>query len=106
MDQERSFAQQVRKMVCRIPRGKVVSYGQLALMLGKPRAARAVASVIMNTHEANVPCHRVVHQDGALCPSKEFGTIQRLLLESEGVEVKHNRIDMLEYRWHGENRYE
>jgi len=106
MDQKRSFSHQVRELVCRIPRGKVASYGQLALMLGKPRGARAVASVMMNTHDEVVPCHRVVHQDGLLCPSEEFGTIQRLLLESEGVEVEYNRIDMLKHRWRGEDSYE
>ena len=102
MNQEKSFAQEVREKVKQIPRGKVVSYGQLACMLGKPGAARAVASIMINTHQEDVPCHRVVHQDGSLCPSAEFGTLQRLLLESEGVLLVSDKVNMAACRWQEE----
>lgn len=75
------FDGRVYALVAKIPRGKVVTYGQLALMLGAPRNARRVGRAL-HFAPPGVPCHRVVNHAGRLAP----GFIrQRELLEAEGV---------------------
>ncbi len=104
MAESTPFARRVRALVRSIPRGKVASYGQVARMAGNPRGARGVGFIMMQNREADVPCHRVVHQDGSLCPG--FGPLgldlQRKLLESEGVSFCGERVDMQACRWDGE----
>ncbi len=62
------FARRVYRRVRKIPRGKTMSYGQVAKAIGKPRAARAVGQLMARNPVAPVvPCHRVVAADGSLC---------------------------------------
>lgn len=87
---ESEFRKKVYAAVCRIPEGKVASYGQIAFLCGNPRAARAVGTALhFNPLPGIVPCHRVVKRDGRLAPSFAFGgdDVQKTLLEKEGVEV-------------------
>lgn len=84
------FRKKVYTAVCRIPKGKVASYGQVAFLCGNPQAARAVGTALhFNPLPGIVPCHRVVKSDGRLAPNFAFGgdTVQKELLEKEGVEV-------------------
>ncbi len=98
-----SFFGQVYEIVARIPRGKVVTYGQLAIYLGSPRAARTVGWAMGSAPpELGLPCHRVVDRAGGMAPDHVFGgaTIQRSLLESEGVTFDaEGRIDLDEHLW-------
>lgn len=76
--------------LCRIPKGKTVTYAQLAKMIGKPRAVRAVASAVgKNPLAPIVPCHRVVRSDGGLGGYSGKGGLKakRALLKKEGVEI-------------------
>lgn len=61
-----SFSQKVYRIVRKIPRGKVVTYGQVAAKLGKPKAARAIGNVLHVNPYKDVPCHRVVNREGRL----------------------------------------
>ena len=61
-----NFYERVYELVRRIPAGKCASYGQLALMLGNPRASRAVGYAMRACRTSGVPCHRVVGADGSL----------------------------------------
>jgi methylated-DNA-protein-cysteine methyltransferase-like protein len=82
------FFRQVYEIVARIPKGKVVTYGQLAIRLGRPRAARTVGWAMKSAPpELGLPCHRVVDRFGHLAPDYVFGGshIQRALLEGEGI---------------------
>ncbi len=84
------FCQLVYRCVRSIPKGKVSTYGRIAEACGKPRAARAVGTALhMNPEPGRTPCHRVVNREGRLAPAFAFGgtDAQRVLLESEGVEV-------------------
>ena len=78
--------EEVYAAVRRIPRGRVATYGQIARMIGRPRAARAVGYAL-NAAPPDVPCHRVVNRRGGL--SAAFSPCgretHRLLLEMEGV---------------------
>ncbi|MBI2096502.1 MAG: MGMT family protein, partial [Candidatus Taylorbacteria bacterium] len=61
-----SFAKRVRDAVRQIPRGETKSYGEVALAIGYPGAARAVGTVMKNNYDPTVPCHRVIRADGSL----------------------------------------
>lgn len=86
-----------------IPRGKVASYGQVALLAGHPRAARFVGYALHSNPEPGViPCHRVVFKNGSLASGFAFGGpgVQRQLLEDEGVTfLPDGRVDMQECQW-------
>ena len=64
--EKNSFAEQVREVVCKIPKGKTLSYMKVAALAGNARAARAVGQVMKNNHDPSVPCHRVIRTDGTL----------------------------------------
>ncbi len=100
------FREKVYAMARQIPSGKVVSYGQLALLCGKPRAARLVGTAMRTCPEGSgVPCHRVLHADGSLAHEDAFGVwgLQRELLYSEGVSfLDDGRVNMARNRWDGQ----
>ena len=84
-----------------IPKGKVATYGQVALLAGNPRWARVVGYALHVNHEPGIiPCHRVVTREGKVAPSFAFGgeNVQRQLLESEGIFFESDgRIDLGKY---------
>lgn len=85
----------VYEFVKNIPRGKVATYGQIALYLGNRNFARAVGNILHNNPAPeHIPCHRVVNTQGKLAQSYAFGGIeaQRRLLESEGVVFKNDQV--------------
>lgn len=87
------FFNQVYKIVSRIPKGKVMTYGQIAIWLGTPNYSRRVGQAMYNTPEhLKIPAHRVVNSKGELAPPYAFGGegIQRRQLEEEGVVFKQN----------------
>jgi O-6-methylguanine DNA methyltransferase len=58
------FAKKVLKIVAKIPKGKTLSYGEVAELAGHPGAFRAVGSVMKNNYDPKIPCHRVVMASG------------------------------------------
>jgi len=92
------FADQVYEIVAQIPAGKVISYGRIAAVLGRPRAAREVGWAMRNCPEA-LPWQRVVMADGAIADGGH-ATLRRALLEDEGVTfLPSGRVDMTKHRW-------
>ena len=90
-----AMKEQVYEFVRNIPRGKVATYGQIALHLGNRNFARVVGNILHNNPEPeHIPCHRVVNAQGLLSRAYAFGGIeaQRCLLESEGVVFKNNQV--------------
>ncbi len=100
-----SFFDDIYACVCRIPKGKVASYGQIARAAGRPRAARAVGNALhVNPYEGEIPCHRVVNHKGRLAPSYAFGGMdeQKKKLLAEGVSVDGDGyVDIKKYRYDG-----
>ena len=94
---------EVYEAVKKIPCGKVATYGQIAALIGRPRAARQVGWALhINPEPYVIPCHRVVNRMGALAPAFAFGgrEIQKSLLEAEGVEVGEDfTVDLNKYLW-------
>ena len=102
-----NFYEQVYDFVRRVPKGRVVTYGQVAACLGAPRSARAVGYALRALpagHDA--PWHRVVNHRGqiSLRYPAESPMLQRLLLEDEGIRFDaQSRIDLSIYRWRPED---
>ena len=97
-----SFFDRVYEYVARVPRGKVVTYGQVAAAIGAPRCARQVGWALhVNPQPGIIPCHRVVNREGRLAPAFAFGgtDAQARLLETEGVEVRDGFVDLEKYLW-------
>lgn len=90
------FQQQLFQTLEEVPEGKVVSYGQLADLVGSPGASRAVGSAMKKDVAADYPCWRVVGADGSLHPSAVGDEDeQRRRLEEEGVPfVDENTVDL------------
>lgn len=101
-----TFWKKIYDVVCKIPKGKVASYGQVAAKAGNPRAARVVGYALhRNPSPGVIPCHRVVFQDGRLAEGFAFGGegVQRGLLEQEGVRfLADGRVDMAGCLWQAE----
>jgi methylated-DNA-[protein]-cysteine S-methyltransferase len=79
------FANRVRTVVRAIPKGQVMSYGDIAKQIGAPRYSRQVAKVMANNYLPDVPCHRVIRSDGKLGGYNRGGVeVKRALLITEG----------------------
>jgi methylated-DNA-protein-cysteine methyltransferase related protein len=99
------FFSKVYDLVEQIPEGRVMTYGQIAALLGHPRGARLVGWAMHSVPGGRLlPCHRVVNKTGTLAPSHIFGEDeQRKLLEKEGVTFRENgSIDMKKHLWVGD----
>jgi methylated-DNA-protein-cysteine methyltransferase-like protein len=92
----------VYALVRQVRRGRVVTYGQLAALLGAPRAARAVGGAMKHCPD-DVPWHRVVNASGGISLRANIGAMvtQRIRLEQEGVVVRRGRVALDRYRWRG-----
>ena len=103
---DEKFCKQVYEIAARIPEGKVMTYGQIAALLGRPSASREVGrAMAMTPPELQIPCHRVVNKSGALAPDYVFGGAdkQRAMLEQEGVTFKADGcIHMGKHLWQSE----
>lgn len=101
-----SFYDKVYEQVCKIPAGKVATYGQIACMCGSPKASRAVGYALhFNPRPGIIPCHRVVNRFGRVAPAFAFGgpDVQAELLRKEGVEVSDDgSVNLEKYLFHGE----
>jgi methylated-DNA-protein-cysteine methyltransferase-like protein len=101
------FYEQVYSVVRQVPAGKVVTYGQVAALLGQPRAARAVGYALRFLPAGtDVPWQRVINHQGQISVRSPVDSplLQRLLLEEEGVVFDAaERVDLAVYRWQGES---
>jgi O-6-methylguanine DNA methyltransferase len=97
-----SFANRVLSVVRRIPPGRVATYGEVAAMAGRPRAARAVGNIMRDCHRPDVPCHRVIAAGGRLGGYGGSEALKRSLLLAEGIPVSGSRVRELDrVRWAG-----
>ena len=103
--QTKNTFQQIYEIVCMIPRGKVATYGQIAMLLGNPRMSRVVGYALhVNPDPDNIPCYRVVNKQGEVSSAFAFGgsNRQRELLENEGIEFIGEKVDMEKFLWGNE----
>jgi methylated-DNA-protein-cysteine methyltransferase-like protein len=99
------FRARVYALVRRVPRGRVVTYGQVAALLGRDRAARAVGGAMRRCPD-DVPWHRVVNAQGGISRRRRESSMltQRIRLEQEGVRLRRGRVPLARYRWEGRPR--
>jgi O-6-methylguanine DNA methyltransferase len=94
------FSRRVLFLVRRIPPGRVATYGDIARLAGRPRAARAVGNVMRGCDRPDVPCHRVIAAGGRLGGYGGSEMLKRSLLLAEGIPVVGGRIrDLKRIRW-------
>lgn len=98
-----SFFENVYETVKKIPKGKVLTYGQIAKIIGEPKKAKFVGYALhKNPDNSSIPCHRVVNRKGELSQSFAFGGIeeQQRMLEEEGIIFENKGIiDLQRYQW-------
>ena len=99
-----TFFNKVYEVLKQVPKGSVVTYGQIACAIGAPRCARQVGYALhVNPEPFVIPCHRVVNRFGRLAPAFAFGGegVQAQLLREEGVEVNDYTVDLQKYQYQG-----
>ncbi|AOP32509.1 cysteine methyltransferase [Leptospira tipperaryensis] len=103
--QEISFFKEVYTLVKKVPKGKVTSYGRIAALLGKPRAARAVGyalNALSKSQEQKIPWQRVINSQGKISFRGDTGRsiLQKKILEDEGVKFNASEtVDLNIYGW-------
>jgi len=90
----------VFKLVKQIPRGRVLTYGAVARILRLRGGARSAGRAMAATPSGKgIPWHRVVGDRGKLLIREPYASLQRKLLESEGVKLLESRVDLKRYLW-------
>ena len=99
---DEQYRERVYKIVRRIPRGRVMTYGQIAYMLGEGYTPRTVGFVMHGADESATPWHRVINSKGKCSTGRIVlpADKQQRLLEREGVKFDANgRCDLEEFLW-------
>jgi O-6-methylguanine DNA methyltransferase len=99
------FTERVLSVVRRIPPGRVATYGDVAAMAGRPRAARAVGNIMRTCRKPGIPCHRVIAAGGRLGGYGGSEMMKRALLAAEGVTVSGSRVrELSRVAWRQQRR--
>lgn len=79
------FINKVLAQVSKIPKGKTLTYKEVAKLVGSPRAYRAVGNVLNKNHDPDIPCHRVIRSDGKIGGYNRGSEKKKKLLQAEGA---------------------
>ena len=95
------FSKQVIEIIKKIPAGKVATYGQIANLAGNNKAARQISRILHSSSDKyDLPWHRVINSQGKISMRSGDGLeMQKAMLESEGIRVIKDRIDLVKYKW-------
>jgi len=72
-----TFREKVLAVVRKIPKGKVMTYKQVAAKAGNSKAARAVGAIMRTNYDLKIPCHRIIRSDGSLGSYNRGGTVRK-----------------------------
>src|SRR5712692_4208720 len=90
----------VFRFLKQIPRGRVLTYGALAKALRLPGGARTAGRAMAATPSGKgIPWHRVIGERGKILIREPYASLQRKLLESEGVAIIESRVDLKRHLW-------
>jgi len=81
------FRQRVLECVAAIPRGRTMTYKQVAAAAGRPRAYRAVGSILKQNFDPAIPCHRVIKSNGQAGLYNRGATMKIMMLRQEGAKL-------------------
>lgn len=87
-----SFSQKVWEVVCAIPKGQVLTYGEVASRAGFFGAARAVGTLMKKNFDDTRPCHRVIRSDGMLGQYNRGARTKERILRAEGAVIQGGRV--------------
>ena len=94
-----SFNEECYSILRKVPRGKVITYSELARAVGSPKSARAVGNAMnKNPYAPRVPCHRVVGANGEMVGFASGIANKIKMLKREGVELKNGKVDLKIYK--------
>ncbi len=82
---KKTFKEKVFDIVRKIPKGKTLTYKQVASKAGSPNASRAVGSILKTNFDPKIPCHRVIRSDGIAGEYNRGRTNKIKLLKKEGA---------------------
>lgn len=100
--------QKVYEFLRTIPKGKVVTYGQIAEFLGNKKLSRVVGNILHVNPEPDVyPCFKVVNAQGRLAEHFGCGGLQeqKRRLEADGIRVTDGKVDLKKYQWRPEREH-
>ena len=94
-----SFSEQVLRYLTLIPKGRVMTYGQLARAVGRPGASRAVGNILhRNPDPDRFPCFRIVNSRGMIAEHFGLGPDEQIRrLRADGIQVVNGRVDLEKY---------
>jgi methylated-DNA-protein-cysteine methyltransferase-like protein len=98
-----TFTKRVLEIIQEIPSGKVMTYGQIAMLAGSPRGARQVVRILHSMSEKyHLPWHRVINVKGEIgVKDEELFFVQKMSLESEGIKFQgRNSVNLESYQYH------
>ena len=98
---DKTYRERVYEIVRQVPRGRVMTYGQIAEILGEGYTPRTVGYVMHGADTENVPWQRVINSQGKISPRPGGAEKQRILLEEEGVVFVKDKVDLKKYGWKG-----
>ena len=95
------FSKQVIEIIKKIPAGNVATYGQIAKLAGNNKAARQISRILHSSSEKyDLPWHRVINSQGKISMRSGDGLeMQKAMLESEGIQVIVDKIDLNKFQW-------
>ena len=95
------FNKRVVEIIKKIPVGKVATYGQIAKLAGNNKAARQISRILHSSSEKyDLPWHRVINSQGKISMRSGDGLeMQKAMLESEGIQVIVDKIDLNKFQW-------
>jgi methylated-DNA-[protein]-cysteine S-methyltransferase len=83
-----TFQEKVYAVVRKIPKGKVLTYKEVAKKIGKPKAYRAVGTILSRNFNPLIPCHRVIRSDGKIGNYNRGGSVSKIkILKAEGYQI-------------------
>ena len=81
-----NFADRVREIVRKIPKGTSMTYKEVAARAGNAKAARAVGAIMRTNYDESIPCHRVIRSDGSVGEYNRGGSLRKsAILKMEGA---------------------
>ncbi len=85
MTKSKTFSEKVRDVVRKIPKGKTLTYKEVAKKAGNEKAVRAVGNILNKNYDKDIPCHRVIRSDGNIGGYNRGAKIKIEILKKEGV---------------------